>query len=39
MDDYYPVPDAGFVVCDKEGRILAIDGGVLELTGWNEKPT
>ena len=36
MDDYYPAPDAGFVVCDKEGRILAIGRGVFELTGWNE---
>ena len=36
MDDYYPAPDAGFVVCDKEGRILALGRGVFELTGWNE---
>src|SRR5579864_7428576 len=36
MDDYYPAPDAGFVVCDKEGRILAIGRGVFELTGWSE---
>jgi PAS domain S-box-containing protein len=36
MDDYYPAPDAGFVVCDKEGRILAVGRGVFELTGWSE---
>ena len=36
MDDYYPAPDAGFVVCDKEGRILAIGRGVFELTGRQE---
>jgi len=36
MDDYYPAPDAGFVVCDKEGRILAVGRGVFEMTGWNE---
>jgi PAS domain S-box-containing protein len=36
MDDYYPAPDAGFVVCDQEGRILAVGRGVFELTGWNE---
>jgi PAS domain-containing protein len=36
MDDYYPAPDAGFVVCDKEGRILAIGRGVFELTGRKE---
>jgi PAS domain S-box-containing protein len=36
MDDYYPAPDAGFVVCDKEGRILAVGRGMFELTGWTE---
>jgi hypothetical protein len=36
MDDYYPAPDAGFVVCDKEGRILALGRGVFELTGFGE---
>ena len=36
LDDYYPAPDAGFVVCDQEGRILAVGRGVFELTGWNE---
>lgn len=36
MDDYYPAPDAGFVVCDQEGRILAVGRGVFELTGFDE---
>jgi PAS domain-containing protein len=36
MDDYYPAPTAGFVVCDKEGRILAVGRGVFELTGFGE---
>jgi PAS domain-containing protein len=36
MDDYYPAPAAGLVVCDKQGRILAIGRGVYELTGWGE---
>ena len=36
MDDYYPAPGTGFVVCDREGRILAVGRGVFELTGWNE---
>jgi PAS domain-containing protein len=36
MDDYYPAPNAGFVVCDAEARILAIGRGVFELTGFNE---
>jgi PAS domain S-box-containing protein len=37
MDDYYPAPDAGFVVCDQGGRILAAGRGVFELTGFKEK--
>jgi PAS domain S-box-containing protein len=36
MDDYYPGPNTGLVVCDREGRILASGRGVLELTGYNE---
>ena len=36
MDDYYPAPNTGFVVCDAEGRILASGRGVFELTGYPE---
>jgi PAS domain-containing protein len=36
MDDYYPAPNAGFVVCDANGRILATGRGVFELTGYGE---
>jgi PAS domain S-box-containing protein len=36
MDDYYPAPTAGLVVCDKEGRILASGRGVFELSGYRE---
>ena len=36
MDDYYPAPGTGFVVCDREGRILAVGRGVFELTGLSE---
>jgi PAS domain-containing protein len=36
MDDYYPGPTTGLVVCDREGRILASGRGVFELTGWSE---
>ena len=36
MDDYYPSPGTGFVVCDRDGRILAVGRGVFELTGWSE---
>ncbi len=36
MDDYYPAPTTGFVVCDQSGRILAVGRGVFELTGYTE---
>jgi PAS domain S-box-containing protein len=36
MDDYYPAPTTGFVVCDAQGRILALGRGVFELTGYAE---
>ena len=36
MDDYYPAPTTGFVVCDKGGRILATGRGVFELSGYSE---
>ena len=36
MDDYYPGPNTGLVVCDQEGRILASGRGVFELTGYGE---
>jgi PAS domain S-box-containing protein len=36
MDDYYPAPNTGFVVCDQEGRILAAGRGIFELTGFAE---
>ena len=36
MDDYYPAPNTAFVVCDKDGRILASGRGVFELSGYQE---
>lgn len=36
MDDYYPAPGTGFVVCDQVGRILATGRGIFELTGYTE---
>jgi PAS domain-containing protein len=36
MDDYYPGPNTGLVVCDQQARILASGRGVLELTGYGE---
>jgi PAS domain-containing protein len=37
MDDYYPAPNTGFVVCDRDGRILASGRGVFELAGYREQ--
>ena len=31
MDDYYPAPNAGFVVCDRDGRCSPPAAGVFEL--------
>ena len=36
MDDYYPAPNAGLIVCDADARILASGRGVFELTGYSE---
>jgi PAS domain S-box-containing protein len=36
LDDYYPAPGTGFVVCDQKARILAVGRGVFELTGYAE---
>jgi PAS domain S-box-containing protein len=36
QEDYYPAPGTGCVVCDQQGRILALGRGVFELTGWSE---
>jgi PAS domain-containing protein len=36
LEDYYPAPSTGFVVCDREGRVLAVGRGIFELTGFRE---
>jgi PAS domain-containing protein len=36
LDDYYPAPATGFVVCDRQGRILAVGRGIFEMSGWSE---
>ncbi len=36
LDDYYPAPGTGLVVCDREGRVLGSGRGVFELTGFQE---
>ncbi len=37
MDDYYPAPTTGFVVCDANGRILATGRDLFQLSGFQEK--
>ena len=36
LEDYYPAPGTGLIVCDHEGRVLATGRGVFELTGYEE---
>jgi len=37
MDDYYPAPGTGLLVCDGKGRVIATGQGVFELTGYQER--
>jgi PAS domain-containing protein len=37
LEDYYPAPTTGLVVCDREARILAVGRGVFELTGYRDR--
>jgi PAS domain-containing protein len=36
LEDYYPAPRTGFVVCNQEGRVIAAGRGVFELTGYRD---
>jgi PAS domain S-box-containing protein len=36
LEDFYPSPDTGFVVCDGDRRVLAVGRGVFELTGFRD---
>ena len=36
MDDYYPAPGTGLLVCDRKARVIAVGQGVFELTGYKE---
>jgi hypothetical protein len=36
LEDYYPAPATGFVVCDAQARVLAAGRGVFELTGYRD---
>jgi hypothetical protein len=33
LEDYYPAPTTGLVVCDRDSRVLAAGRGVFELSG------
>lgn len=37
LEDYYPRPGAGLIVCDHDRRVIALGRGVFELTGYQEK--
>jgi PAS domain S-box-containing protein len=37
LEDYYPAPNTGFVVCDRNARILACGRDVFELSGFREQ--
>ncbi len=36
LEDFYPAPDTGFVVCDRDRHVLAVGRGVFELTGYRD---
>jgi PAS domain-containing protein len=36
LEDYFPAPATGFVVCDRDRRVLAVGRGVFELTGYRD---
>ncbi len=36
LEDYYPAPATGFLVCDRDTRVLAVGRGVFELTGFQD---
>ena len=37
LHDYYPAQATGFVVCDRDARVLATGEGIFELTGFKEE--
>ena len=36
LDEYYPAPTTGFVVCDRDQRVMEAGRGVFELTGYRD---
>ncbi len=37
LEDYFPRPGTGMIVCSEDRRILALGRGVFELSGYQEK--
>jgi PAS domain-containing protein len=37
LEDYFPRPGTGMIVCGEDRRILALGRGVFELSGYQEK--
>lgn len=37
LEDYYPAPETGLVVCDRDTRVLAVGRGIFELTGYRDR--
>jgi PAS domain-containing protein len=37
LEDYYPAPSTGFVVCDAEARVLAVGREIFELSGYRDQ--
>jgi len=37
LEDYYPAPETGLVVCDRDARVLAVGRGVFEVTGYRDR--
>jgi len=37
LDDYYPAPNAAFIICDAQARVIGLGKGVRELTGLGEE--
>jgi hypothetical protein len=37
LEDYYPAPATGLVVCDAQARVLSSGRGVFELSGYEER--
>lgn len=37
LDDYYPSPKTGLIVCDQERKVIALGHAAMAVTGYREK--